>query len=79
MEKAKQYFIWFMQTSQIIGVPVTLIILILAAQSIFYTGACYTTDYYCEYALGADKTAEAIQTMLDANPGKDMIMKPRGR
>lgn len=79
MEKTKEYWKWFLQTSMIVGMPVTLMIVIIGAQSFFFTGSCYTIGAYCEYALGSDRTADAIQAMLDSNPGKDMVMVPRGR
>ena len=77
MEKCKTWLKWFLQTSMIVGIPVTALGVLLFIQYATFTFTCYSAGYYCEYAFGADRTAEAIQALLDANPGKDMYMKPR--
>lgn len=75
MEKTKEYWKWFLQTSMIVGMPVTLMLVIMGGQTFFFTGTCYTVGYYCEHALGAENTVDAVKEILDANPGKSLIIK----
>lgn len=72
----KRVWVWYLQTSMLVGLPVAFFLILGTVQGFVFTGSCFAVGKYCEYAWSADRTAEAIQAFLDANPGRDLAMPP---
>ena len=71
---------WFMQTSTIVGIPVTLILSMLFVQKVFFTTTCTVIGWRCEYSIGAtDAMAEYMGQLLAANPNMDIVAKPKNK
>lgn len=69
---------WFLQTSTIVGVPVTFILGVMAAQNVLFTITCQTAGWRCEYSIGAtDAMVEYMGQLVAANPNVDIVAKPR--
>lgn len=78
MEGMKKFWIWYRQTSMILGVPVLMIVLFIGFQKVLFTGTCQTVGWRCEYSLGAtDAMAEYMGDLLASNPGTEIVAKKR--
>lgn len=81
MEKAnktKAMWIWYRQTSTILGIPTLFALLFLGFQKFVFTATCMTASWKCEYALGADMAmAQYMGELLAANPGTEIVAKPK--
>lgn len=42
----------------LVGMPITLVLIIVAIERFAFTFTCYTAAYKCEYALGAQSGSE---------------------
>lgn len=77
-DKIKAGFRWYCQTSMLIGMPIVLLLILVGAQKLFFTGTCHVAGMGCEYSLGAtDAMAAYMGDLLDANPGMDIVAEPR--
>lgn len=80
MEKVKTFWKWYIQTSALVGIPVVFLLLVMGVQKFVFTATCQLGGYQCEYALGAtDAMTEYMGDLLASNPGKDIVVKPRGK
>ena len=79
-EKLINTFVWFKQTSTLVGMPVLFILVTMGVQKFFFTTTCYTVGWRCEYSFGAtDAMASYMGELLASNPGMDIVTKPRRR
>lgn len=80
MERLHGAFRWFKITSMLIGAPVVMLLVLVGAQKFLFTTICYAAGTKCEYAIGAsDGMAQYMGDLLDANPGADIVARPRRR
>jgi hypothetical protein len=69
---------WFMQTSTVVGIPVTLILSLLFIQKVIFTTTCTIAGWRCEYSIGAtDAMTDYMAELLAANPNRDLASVPR--
>lgn len=76
MVKIRRWCIWYLQTSMVIGMPITALLIILFVQYGLFTFTCYSAGYYCQYAVTSDPTQAAIEKIMRANPGMDISLTP---
>lgn len=76
MEKMKVFWAWYCQTSCVVGIPVLMVIILIATFKTLFTLTCLTAGYRCEGALG---TQEAMATYMSELVGgkADLEVKPR--
>jgi hypothetical protein len=68
-------WIWFVQTSTIVGVPVTIVILLIAMERSFATLTCETARIGCDRSF--TQSVDYIAEQVDANT--DVIVTPKKR
>lgn len=47
-------WIWFKQTSTLVGIPVTFLLLIVMAQKFTFTATCEVAGYFCELGISRE-------------------------
>lgn len=78
MNSLKQFWEWFLYSARLVGAPILAFLLLWGTMKITYTGTCAIGGLKCEYAIGADDSMIAYMSdMLAANPGVDVVAKPR--
>lgn len=77
-DKLKNAWKWFLQTSMLIGIPVTFYILMMGIEKSFFTVQCHFVGDNCADSIGAqDAMVEYMSDLVGANPGMDIVAKPR--
>lgn len=57
-----------------------MLLLFMGTQKMFFTGTCHAFGWKCEYAIGAtDAMTQYMGELLSANPGMDIVTKPRNK
>jgi hypothetical protein len=78
MERVKKIVQWYMQSSMLVGAPILMFLVFLGLQKFLFTFTCNAAGFRCEYAIGAsDGMAQYMGELLAANPGTDIIARPR--
>jgi hypothetical protein len=72
---AKRFCEWYLMTSTLVGVPVLLAILVVAAERIIYTATCETVRYRCERSITQSVDYIAEQVTED----HDVVITPKKR
>ena len=80
MEKLNRFWIWYKQTSTLLGVPILMLLLFVGVQKVFFTATCQVGGFKCEYSIGAtDAMAQYMGELLAANHDVDIVAKRRGK
>lgn len=80
MQKLATFWLWYKQTSTLLGIPVLMILLFMGFQKVLFTTTCQAAGLKCEYAIGAtDAMAEYMGELLASNPNMDIVTKPTKR
>lgn len=85
--RIKSGWLWFCQTSTVVGMPVTIVLVAILVQKMVFTTTCQLAGWRCEYSLGAQVQAqpqvdpqsamvEFMGGLLQGNPGMDIVTKP---
>lgn len=72
---AKRFCEWYLTSAMIVGVPVLMAILVVAAERIIYTTTCETVRYRCDRSLTQSVEYIAEQVTDDT----DVIITPKRR
>jgi hypothetical protein len=73
-----EFISWYMYTARLLGVPILAVLIVLGAQKGLFTFTCASVGWKCESSMGAsDALADYMGGMLAANPGQDIVVKPR--
>lgn len=76
--KIKSFWLWFKQTSTLLGMPLLVILLCVGLQKLIFTFTCQTAGFKCEYSFGAtDALAQYMGELVASNPGVDIVAKKR--
>jgi len=71
---------WYLKTATIVGIPVTLWLVAMAAKLGVLAGSCALTGHFCQEEQGGDRVASAMGTLLETYPDYDVaITKPNKR
>ena len=78
MQKLATFWLWYKQTSTLLGLPVLMILLFMGFQKVLFTTTCQTAGDKCEYSIGAtDAMAEYMGALLASNENMDIVTTPR--
>lgn len=72
---AKRFVEWYLMSSMIVGVPVLMAILVVAAERVVYTTTCETVRYRCDRSLTQSVDYIAEQVTDDT----DVVITPKKR
>ena len=72
---AKAFVQWYLTSAMIVGVPVLMAILVIAAERIVYTTTCETVRYRCDRSLTQSVDYIAEQVTDDT----DVVITPKKR
>lgn len=60
----REAWIWYKQSSVLVGIPMLAVIMLTALSKVIFTGSCLTVGYQCEYAVGTAEAAQKYMTSL---------------
>lgn len=73
-------WIWFRQTSTLVGIPVMFLLVVMGFQKFLFTATCEVAGYRCEYAMGASGAVHDYIDDLLADPSEEPpVLNKRGR
>lgn len=73
-------WIWFRQTSTLVGIPVMFLLVVMGAQKFLFTATCQMVGYRCEYAIGAsDAVHDYIDDLLAAPSDEPPVLNKRSK
>jgi hypothetical protein len=62
-QKLIRFLAWYSTTGWIIGHLILPVVFIVGIETVFFTAACKSAGYYCEYSLGSDPNASIANKM----------------
>lgn len=64
MSNLKSFWSWYCQTACIVGIPVLMVIMLIATFKTIFTLTCLTAGYRCEGALGTQEAMSVYMSEL---------------
>lgn len=76
-QQVKGAFKWYWQTSALVGMPITLILLAIGIQRLAFTATCQLGGWRCEYSLGAKSAGDYIQGLMETDVESEVVVRPK--
>jgi len=70
---------WYWQTSALVGLPITLLLLAVGLQKLVFTATCQLAGVRCEYSIGSRTAGDYIAGMLESEEAEEVVLKPKKR